>query len=173
MAVNFKAKAPNLNCRLEVGVMDVPGGTFTPVDTIRPFVTDEFEEYEVLISGVAGNNNYIAFRTTYNIVGSTNTYYVDDVVVDYKPSCPRPTDFTATYQDPYQVVLEWTEQGNATEWTVEYQKNNDGIWHQELATTHPYTVTGLRPQTNYTFRVKANCALKMKGLYVERRITTQ
>ncbi|HQA87431.1 MAG TPA: hypothetical protein PK448_07710, partial [Bacteroidales bacterium] len=44
VAVNFKAKAPNLNCRLEVGVMDVPGGTFTPVDTIRPFVTDEFEE---------------------------------------------------------------------------------------------------------------------------------
>ena len=60
------------------------------------------KEYEVLISEWQGNNNYIAFRTTYNIVGSTNTYYVDDVVVDYKPSCPRPTDFTATYQDPYQ-----------------------------------------------------------------------
>jgi hypothetical protein len=50
VTVNFKAKTPNMSYRLEVGVMDVPGGTFVPVDTIRPFVTNEWEEYEVLIN---------------------------------------------------------------------------------------------------------------------------
>ena len=82
ISVSFRAKTPNLGCRLEVGVMDVPGGVFTPVDTITPFATNTLEEYEVLISGVGGNNNnYVAFRVSYNIIGAVNTYYIDDVII--------------------------------------------------------------------------------------------
>jgi hypothetical protein len=55
------------------------------------------------------------------------------------------------------VVLDWTENGHATSWTVNYKDNNATQWSTVTANAHPYTLTGLQPETDYSAYVVANC----------------
>ncbi|MBR4787574.1 MAG: fibronectin type III domain-containing protein [Bacteroidales bacterium] len=72
--------------------------------------------------------------------------------------CNAPTGLTATNMTKNSVVLDWTENGTATSWTVNYKEENAAQWSTTTASAHPYTLTGLQPATNYSVYVVANCA---------------
>ena len=77
---------------------------------------------------------------------------LDEIVVEATPTCPKPTDLTASYITFTSAEIGWTPGGEETEWTVEV----DGV--DTIVTTNPITLTDLTPSTTYTIRVKANCS---------------
>ena len=70
------------------------------------------------------------------------------------PSCFQPTGLTVSDIEARQAVLSWTENGEATAWEVEVTGDYATTW---TATTNPYTLVGLEPDTDYTVKVRANC----------------
>ena len=141
---------------LEVGVME--GNTFIPIQTINS-PTSTHVEYEISLSSYHGNSRIIAFRNKYT-TSSTIYYsyhYIDDIEVDYIPSCPKVRDLTTTAISQNSVTLGWTNGGSETQWVVEYGNNSD------VANSNPYTVTGLTPNTEYTFYVRPLCGVGDTG----------
>ena len=72
------------------------------------------------------------------------------------PSCFKPTDLVVDTVMATSAILSWTENGAATAWVVAY--STDGVNFREVAaTTNPFTLTGLVPETDYIVKVQANC----------------
>ena len=65
-----------------------------------------------------------------------------------------PTDLTATETGARSTVLSWTENGNATEWVVAYKAVGDNNFTTVTASTNPFTLSGLEPETEYTVKVR-------------------
>ncbi len=148
--------------RLVVGVMTDPtdASTFVAVDTVYPGSSvASWVEREVFFSSYAGAGHYIAFKNAYN---STACYgYVDNLVVDLMPSCPKPSHLNATATTANSVTLDWAPNGSETSWTVAYgtqgfDPNGAGA-STVTASTHPFTVDNLASATSYEFYVQANC----------------
>ena len=76
---------------------------------------------------------------------------VDNVEVASTASCSRPISLGVEGLTASSALLNWVPTGNESSWIVEF----DG--QETVVNTHPYMVTGLSPQTEYSFRVKAKC----------------
>ena len=46
--------------------------------------------------------------------------YVDDILIDHMPTCPKPSDLFANMVTTESAYLNWTESGVATSWNIEY-----------------------------------------------------
>jgi len=84
----------------------------------------------------------------------TFNYIVSCVVTN----CKRPTDLTVTEIGNHSAVLGWTENGEATEWVIEYTDLMAGAVYTMETTTNPYTLVGLFPESDYTVRVRPVCS---------------
>jgi len=103
--------------------------------------------------------------TCYIILKGVNQYctstYMDNLTVKPMPTCPKPTGLAVTQNSIYAhgATITWTENGEASEWIVEYATDNEFTDVQyETANDNPtYTFQGLDPETTYYVRVKAHC----------------
>lgn len=70
------------------------------------------------------------------------------------PSCLKPTGLTASLTPGNGTVaqLSWTENGNATQWQVCLNDDEDNLI---TANSNPFTLTGLTPDSTYTAKVRA------------------
>ena len=85
--------------------------------------------------------------------------YIDDIEVKALPTCIKPTLGQAQYISEEGASFQWTENGSATSWVLEYSTdqnftnatsiNRNGIPN--------YAITGLTPGTLYYVHVKSNC----------------
>ena len=66
-------------------------------------------------------------------------------------SCVPPT-FSPITPAATTASVDWTEPGTASAWQL---KLNDADWFD--VTEHPYTITGLTPETAYTLQLRSNC----------------
>lgn len=84
---------------------------------------------------------------------SNGGYYIfiDNVEIVGAGGCARPVNLEATDITSNSALLGWTTTGNETQWTVEL----DG--HPQTVNVQPFLMEGLMPQSEYTFRVKADC----------------
>ena len=73
-------------------------------------------------------------------------------------TCRRPTNLAASEIGNHSAVLSWTENGEATEWVVEITDVVGGQITEWNASTNPYTLVGLAPETNYSVRVRPICS---------------
>ena len=80
-------------------------------------------------------------------VGILSNYTVSCTV----SSCRKPTDLAATDIFGHSAKLSWTENGEATEWVIDY--NGTTLTVNE----NPYVLEGLVPETAYTVKVKPVC----------------
>lgn len=125
----------------------------SPTDTwtLLADYTSNYEEFtlETMILPNPTATYQIAFKGVEH-----NGYGVqlDEIVVEATPTCPKPTDLTASAITTTSAEIGWTPGGEETEWTVEV----DGV--DTIVTTNPITLTNLTPATTYTIRVKANCS---------------
>lgn len=125
----------------------------SPTDTwtLLADYTSNYEEFtlETMILPNPTATYQIAFKGVEH-----NGYGVqlDEIVVEATPTCPKPTDLTASAITTTSAEIGWTPGGEETEWTVEV----DGV--DTIVTTNPITLTNLTSATTYTIRVKANCS---------------
>ena len=100
--------------------------------------------YDVRVKGVCGT-------------GSSDWSPVQTFTTETAPVCPAPTNLGVSDITKNSVVLDWTQTGSVTNWTVNYKEVAAANWSTATATTHPYTLTGLEPETAYSVYVVANC----------------
>lgn len=84
---------------------------------------------------------------------SNGGYYIfiDNVEIVGSGGCARPVNLEATEITAFSALLGWSTTGNEESWVVELNGN------PRTVDTEPFLLEGLEPQTEYTFRVKANC----------------
>jgi hypothetical protein len=146
---------------ITVGVMTNPldANTFTPVAQVNNTTTGTFEPKEVSLSSYSGQGAYVALKLTNT--SSTYSVYIDDILLETIPTCPRPTNLTATNATVNSISLSWTETGTAQNWIVEYgpmgftQGSGTTVQVQGSPST---TITGLTASTTYDFYVQADCS---------------
>lgn len=73
--------------------------------------------------------------------------------------CSQPSNLTSTVVAGGTVSLSWSAQSGATFYRVQYRVGNSGTWlNGGAVTTTNQVLTGLLPETVYTWRVRANCS---------------
>ncbi len=149
------------NGTLVVGYMTDPmdATTFTAVHTCDKTETRTPVEEIPFTSAPAGS--YIAFRYE---GGSSNNYYlsIDDVSVAVAPTCPRPKNLKASNVKNFEATLGWTERGEATQWQICLNGDEE---HLILAESNPFTLTGLTAETTYTAKVRAYCSETAQSMW--------
>ena len=145
---------------LEVGVMTdkTNDSTFVVVDTIDISSLDAIMYAEQIVSLInyAGTGKFIAFRVS-NCNGCG--FYIDDLVLEQRPDCMDPVNFSVVTVGNESVTLTWNELGSATSWNIEYGAEGftPGQGTAVVADATTFTVTGLASMTNYEFYVQADC----------------
>ena len=158
LQLHFWVKQTLAAYQLEVGVMSDlnDASTFVPIETINNTSTSAYEEHTIYFNQYTGNGRYIAFH---NITTNTYNYsynYIDDITVDYLPSC-FPVSNLAADVTSSSVTLSWTDASNSgATYTVYDMSDNSVIEANVNATT--YTVGNLTANTPYEFGVRANCS---------------
>ena len=144
------------NVVFELGVMTDKSDptSFEILDTLP---TGSWELVEYSLENYTGNGHYIAFRVTQ---GNGSDYIrVDDITLDYIPTCAHPTDLTVDAVTSETVTVHWSEAGYASTWYVEYGLEGfvPGEGTMETAYDSTFTVFGLNPNTVYDIYVWADC----------------
>ena len=156
---------------LVVGVMTNPNdiNTFVGVDTINLFgaAASSVHDISVTFASYTGNGQYIAIYDPVPPLFGTSTYdysyaYVDDIMVDYLPTCPKVEDLVSTSTSTTSITIDWTDVATGTpEWQVSY--SNGTATQTTIVTSHPATISGLSALTGYTFKVRPICSVGDTG----------
>jgi len=90
---------------------------------------------------------------------SNGGYYIflDNFEVTGEGGCARPVSLQATEITAFSALLGWSTTGNEESWVIE----TNGV--EKTVETQPYLMENLEPQTDYSFRVKANCGGGMES----------
>lgn len=83
--------------------------------------------------------------------------FIDDVEIASAGGCARPVNLNASEITTTSALLEWSTVGNEESWTIDLNG------HIRTVDVQPYREEGLDPQTDYSFRVKANCGGGMES----------
>ena len=162
----YSYNGPNY-ARIEIGVMTNPEdtSTFVMVDTVTNVGThsmngSSYTEFEVPLADYEGDGSYIALR--FNAQGSSSSYaatiYVDDITLEYIPTCPRPDSLKVTNIAAHSVNVNWVSEETAfniyykTSAATEYTLANESPVSET-----PYTLEGLNAATTYQVYVTSVC----------------
>ena len=164
LEASFMYRANYSTDMLIVGVISNPDDatTFVAVDTVYPDATTatNWVERAVDFDQYTGNGQYIAFKNAYTT--STAYAYIDNLVIDIIPTCPKPIALTAASGTSDSVVLSWTDP-NGNLWDVIYGPTGFNPETSTEATivagvsSNPYIVTGLTGGIVYDFYVRTDC----------------
>jgi hypothetical protein len=144
---------------LEIGVMTDPTdiNTFMLVSTITTSSTS-YANYEIPLGQYTGTGAYIAIKAPQPTSGY-NYGYIDNVRVEPIPTCPKPTNVTATAATTSSITLSWTPGGSESDWNIEYGPAGftQGTGTILNGATNPMVVDNLTASTLYDFYVQADC----------------
>ena len=136
-----------------VGVMSDPADakTFVTVDTL-PQETS-YTLAKIYLNNVPATHNYIAIKfvgTTY----SSSNGYVDDISVDYLPTCLPAKDVHVEATTQTSATIAWTAGGDETQWSVKYvQSGETDTVTTQVNGTPSLTINGLKHSTSYSYKV--------------------
>ena len=159
LQLSFYARRSYSTASLEVGVMTDPSdvATFTTIQTIE--LPTDYTLYEVLFSTYEGEGNYIAIKSpTYGSV------YVDDVVLDNAPACPKVQNVTVTEVTESTATITWTA-SNEAGYNVKYREIGAEEWIETTTPTESITITDLMETTSYEVGISPICDEEVPFVY--------
>ena len=120
------------------------------------------EEVVFDLSSFAGHNIRIAFygeslESSGNNAGSNNLH-IDNVEVNYIPTCIRPKQLSVSNITPYAADLSWVNENDGTPAGYIVKVVNDTVVTTYETTSNPYTIQNLEPSTTYTVRAMTACS---------------
>lgn len=160
--------ATNQSNEIEAGAQLALGGNVTPVDTLTFTAANQWEQFNVPLHTYAGAGKYITF---YLVPGSsTPSVYVDDIMIDYAPTCFAVTGLTATPTSTNSIKVEWSETLKETSWNIKVASQEidpattDGdIVAKQTVTEQEYVVNNLVANTTYYVYVSPACGNEWKS----------
>ena len=90
---------------------------------------------------------------------NTGYAYIDDIVVDEKPSCNKPTSVAVTDDSETDegATITWSANGMSA-WVMQVSEGDAASWGDDIeVATNSKVLTGLKANTLYYVRVKADC----------------
>ena len=162
--LRFKAFSTQVNRFVEVGYLTDPTdiNSFVPLEEITipgTVVTNSQQFFISPPASVPAGVKHLAILNP-GFPGETSTVYIDDVIWEAIPSCPEPTSSSVGAITATSAQLTWTEGGTATAWNIEWGTagfSPTGTPNILETTTNPYNLTGLTPNTAYSYYVQASC----------------
>lgn len=156
--IRFWVRSYSSACSMEVGIMTDPSNANSYVQVEVVDMTNTYVEKTVSLSNYSGNGRYIALKCPAPTMYS-QAFYVDDITVEYIPSCQIPDNLDADEVGVNQTTLSWTPRGTETAWNVQYKKVSESEWNEPITVDETtYTLNGLQRATEYEVRVQANCS---------------
>ncbi|MBQ9638318.1 MAG: fibronectin type III domain-containing protein [Bacteroidales bacterium] len=142
---------------MRVGVTSSPDdmNSFYEVKKFHAPVS-QWTEYEVTFRGIPSTHRFITFLC--DTIGS-NAVYLDDITLDYLPSCPYVGNLRVENVTTSSAVVKWSELGSATSWQVEVANNATfaNATRQTLM-VDTLAITGLTHSSRYYVRVRPSCS---------------
>ena len=150
---------------IEVGVIsDVTDETtFVPVDTIA-VAGDVHTLKTAYLSSFTGYGDHIAYK--FHRAAEAHYFFIDDVTIEVIPDCPPVSNIDVVTFDDESITLNWTENGNATSWSIEYGEHGFtlGSGTTVSTTSVPYTINNLNTNTAYDFYISPDCSSGVAGV---------
>ena len=107
------------------------------------------------------SSTYFAHIRSHYVVDGTDhvSSWSESFEFETLEDCPIPTEVTATEIGNLTVELDWTENGDATQWVIAFKADGEIGERCLTAYDHPYALTApyLEPGTTYTARVHPMC----------------
>jgi hypothetical protein len=152
VAVSFDVRRQSLTGGpLELGAMTDPNNpyTFEVIDTINLTYSNYWETHQVLCDNYTGGGSYLAFRVSN---AGNSAVLVDNLVVDYLPSCLPASNLTVSNLTTTSATISWT--ANGYDYGV-YVIGADTTYYS--ARDSYITLTDLQPSSTYSVIVVTYC----------------
>ena len=135
-----------------IGVMTDPDSlhTFVAVDSVRS-ATSQWEIMEVPLTAYQGNGHYVAIRANRPLSGWSA--YIDDVTLDFTPTCFHPVDITLDSATPSSLTFHWSGPANGAHWIVTVDSNSYSSYDTV------FTATNLAAGCSHDVTVQAICSV--------------
>jgi len=129
--------------------------------TAVPLSNTEWQETSVYIGNYCYQTVYIGFRYYGD---NTEHVYLDDISIDAVATCPAPSFQEATGISAYSATLNWTSNGGAAVWEIEYGQTGFVPGNGVIISTsdNPYQLTSINYLTTYDWYIRSDCG---GGLY--------
>lgn len=139
----------------QVGVVSNP---INPMDDFYPLTQDSLTTPDWhsfrLNSSVTGMTDKPAAICIYVSSGSDYPVFIDDVNIHRLPSCIRPEKVIVTNEGITTATVDW-EMSPASSYIIHAVSLTDSLTF--TTTTHPFSLSGLTPNTEYNLYVTAVC----------------
>jgi hypothetical protein len=129
--------------------------------TITP--NDYYVVADVIVDG--SSRGQLSSYTFYNVTGNHT------ITAVFEANCQTPTNLTAFDIDTTSAVVSWV--GNATSYEVRYKTANDADYTTQTVTSTSLALTGLTPNTLYSWGVRAVCGTSMYSDWASNAFTTK
>ncbi|HJJ42386.1 MAG TPA: fibronectin type III domain-containing protein [Methanocorpusculum sp.] len=159
LLISFQMRKASATHYIEVGIITDPNdySTFVPINIVSPSAVATWELVEISTEGYMGTGRYIAFRTPQ---WGTDNFYIDDVIIQYIPSCEHVRNLTVDNITAHSARITWSPGGNENIW--EYLFGEPGTI--DLNNDIPILITdsliqlgNLNEGTNYEIYVRGRC----------------
>lgn len=151
LVVSFRARTGSGATPVVVGTCSDPtdAATFIPIDTVE--LTSTFSFHLVYLDNCPLGGNHVAF------IGSD--FRIDSLCIDVIPSCAIPTGLVADSTTATSADIDWVSHSPAMAAELEYgiAGFTPGTGARTIATTKPFTLTGLLSGDYYECYVRDIC----------------
>lgn len=151
MQLGYVTDPDDASTFVEIQVIPAQSGSYNRANALEygPF----------FFTGITDANARIALRFT-SATGNCS-WNLDDFMVRLLPNCIAPSNLAVSTVTNNTATLNWTENGDATAWNIEYGPAGftQGEGTVVPANANPFTVTGLAASTSYDFYVQSNCGM--------------
>lgn len=150
--LSFRHSSSLSGSPLAVGAME--NGVFVPIDTIygRTYSTD----YTLYLMNYAGTSRTLAFCNFGTGENNYATHYIDNLDIDFLPSCYPVASVSAT-TDSVSATLTWVPQFDTSSFVVEIFDAAGETVRDTICNASSCTFAGLQPNTDYVANVRAYC----------------
>lgn len=151
MQLGYVTDPDDASTFVEIQVIPAQSGSYNRANALEygPF----------FFTGITDANARIALRFT-SATGNCS-WNLDDFMVRLLPNCIAPSNLAVSTVTNNTATLNWTENGDATAWNIEYGPAGftQGTGTVVAANANPFTVNGLAASTTYDFYVQSNCGM--------------